>query len=69
MIGWLNGVNYPGFLSVKTFITKAVGVVFSVSSNLCVGKEGPLAHIGANVAVMTAYLPGFELLRNNETLR
>ena len=64
MIGYLNGVNYPGFLGIPTLVTKMFGVVFSVVGRLCVGKEGPLAHIGSNVGVMALYLPkmGFEFL-------
>ena len=70
LIGYLNGVNYPGFLGYNTLITKIFGVVFAVSGRLCVGKEGPLAHIGANIGAMAPYLhPAFEFLRNDDTKR
>ena len=71
MIGYMNGVNYPGFIAVETLITKVFGVVFAVSARLCVGKEGPLAHIGSNWGLLTIYLPnlGFEFLRNDEDKR
>jgi chloride channel 7 len=64
LIGYLNGVNYPGFLGIPTLITKMFGVVFAVVGRLCVGKEGPLAHIGANVGALVIYIPklGFEFL-------
>jgi chloride channel 7 len=59
LIGYLNGVNYPGFIGIPTLITKIFGVSFAVSGKLCVGKEGPLAHIGANVGLLALYLPCF----------
>ena len=60
IIGFLNGVNYPEFLNIKTLITKIIGVILSVSGKLCVGKEGPLAHIGANIGALVPYLPKFD---------
>ena len=69
MIGYMNGVNYPGFMGINTLITKVFGVVFAVSGKLCIGKEGPLAHIGAIWGVLSAYLPGFHLLRNDHIKR
>ena len=71
MIGYLNGVNYPGFIGIPTYITKTFAVVFSVVGRLCVGKEGPLAHIGSNVGVMVLYIPkmGFEFMQNPEKRR
>lgn len=57
MIGYINGVNYPNFVSIPTLITKIFGVSFAVIGKLCVGKEGPLAHIGAIVGVLVLYIP------------
>jgi len=34
-----------------------LGVVLAVIGSLCVGKEGPLAHIGAILGVMVIYAP------------
>ena len=67
----MNGINYPDFISVPTLVTKIVGVTFAVCGKLCVGKEGPLAHIGGILGVLTAYIPGFgfEFLRNDEKRR
>lgn len=59
LIGYLNGVNYPGFIDFKVFVTKIFGVVFAVCGKLAVGKEGPLAHIGAIAGAVIIYLPGF----------
>lgn len=67
MIGYLNGINYPNFIGVATLVTKIVGVVLAVSARLCIGKEGPLAHIGSIWGAAVPYLPGlgFEFMRND----
>ena len=57
MIGYMNGINYPEFIGINTLITKIIGVTLAVSSRLCIGKEGPLAHIGSNLGLLPAYLP------------
>lgn len=71
LIGYMNGVNYPNTFGFATFTTKVFGVVMAVVGGLCVGKEGPLAHIGANLGVATLYLPvpGFEYFRNDTNKR
>ena len=71
VMGMLNGVNFPGALGIATLIVKIVAVEFAVISNLCVGKEGPLLHIGAIVGVMMPYLPikAFECFRNDSDKR
>lgn len=46
---YLNGVHIRGLLQVKTFIAKIVGIVFSISSGLIAGKEGPFVHGGGVV--------------------
>ena len=71
LIGYLNGVDYKDFLGFKTLITKIFGVILAVNARLCVGKEGPLAHIGANLGAMVLYIPGlgFEFLRNDDKKR
>lgn len=71
LIAYLNGVNYPNVFGFETFVTKAIGVVLAVVGGLCVGKEGPLAHIGANVGCVVLYLPlpKFEYFRNDSYKR
>ena len=66
LIGTLNGVRYPDVLSSRVLIIKTIGVILAVSGTLCVGKEGPLAHIGAIIAVLCLQLP-FEKLRQFQT--
>ena len=67
LIAYMNGINYPKLLSFESLFTKIFGVLGAVAGNLCVGKEGPMAHIGANIGVAVAYLPlpRFEYLRND----
>lgn len=71
MIAYLNGVNLPNIIGFNTFAVKIFGVLLAVSGGLCVGKEGPLAHIGANVGAAIAYFPfpRFEYLRNEVAKR
>jgi len=67
LIGYFNGINYPGMVGFETLVTKIFGVVLAVVGGLCVGKEGPLAHIGANIGAVVVYfpLPRFEWFRND----
>ena len=71
LIAYLNGVNYPNVFGFETFVTKTIGVVLAVVGGLCVGKEGPLAHIGANIGVFVLYLPlpKFDFFRNDKNKR
>ena len=39
---FLNGIDLPRVVRVKTLICKVVGVTFSVAAGLPVGKEGPM---------------------------
>jgi len=67
IMAMLNGVNYPKAIAIRTLIVKCIGTVFAVSGGLCIGKEGPLAHIGANLGSLICQLPikGFYTLRND----
>jgi H+/Cl- antiporter ClcA len=56
-MGILNGVKYPDFICLKALIVKFLGVGFAVSAGLCVGKEGPLVHMGSIVGCAIPYLP------------
>jgi H+/Cl- antiporter ClcA len=62
VIGYVNGVNYPLCIDYKTMITKIFGVTLAVAGGFTVGKEGPLAHIGANLGAMVVYIPGLTYL-------
>mmetsp|Transcript_17794 Transcript_17794/g.30151 ORF Transcript_17794/g.30151 Transcript_17794/m.30151 type:complete len:126 (+) Transcript_17794:647-1024(+) len=47
------------------------GVVLAVAGTLCIGKEGPLAHIGSNLGILVLYLPGnqFQFMHNDTKRR
>lgn len=62
-MAYLNGVNYPKFIQIDTLLTKIFCVVFGIAGGLCIGKEGPLAHVGACVAGVVIYfvpIPAFK---------
>ena len=54
IMGLLNGINYPLAIGFRTLLVKCVGTLFAVTGGLTIGKEGPLAHIGANVGAISA---------------
>jgi H+/Cl- antiporter ClcA len=47
---FLNGLDIPGIVSFRTLITKVLGIIFSCSAGLPLGKEGPMVHAGAIIA-------------------
>jgi H+/Cl- antiporter ClcA len=47
---FLNGLNIPRLVRLKTLLCKATGIIFSCSSGLPLGKEGPMVHVGAVIA-------------------
>eukprot|EP01117_Protostelium_nocturnum_P011078 TRINITY_DN4018_c0_g1_i1.p1 TRINITY_DN4018_c0_g1~~TRINITY_DN4018_c0_g1_i1.p1 ORF type:complete len:581 (+),score=182.78 TRINITY_DN4018_c0_g1_i1:96-1745(+) len=47
--GFLNGVVIHGVINIKTFIGKVISIIFSFSSCLALGPEGPMVHIGSMV--------------------
>ena len=71
VMSMLNGINYEGTINLKTLFVKIFGVLFAICSDLCIGKEGPLVHIGANVGVISCYLPfkWSEYLQNDQSKR
>lgn len=47
---FLNGIDLPRVVRLKTLFCKIMGVIFSVASGLPLGMEGPMIHSGAIVA-------------------
>ena len=47
VVAELNGVSSPTAISLKSGIVKTIGTIFSVSSGIAVGPEGPLVHVGS----------------------
>lgn len=71
VMGLLNGINYPDVIGLKTLFVKIVGTTLAVSGGLCIGKEGPLLHIGAIVGCVSCFLPfkGIRCLQNDVSKR
>ncbi|WKY14650.1 hypothetical protein Q1695_000297 [Nippostrongylus brasiliensis] len=46
---YLNGIQIPEVVKLKTLISKAIGVACAVGGGLSAGKEGPMIHSGAVV--------------------
>lgn len=71
LMGYLNGVNYPKVIGFETFVTKVFGVLGAVLGGLCVGKEGPLAHIGSIIGALVCYFPfeRFKMYRDDHYKR
>jgi len=70
-MGILNGLNLDGVLTLKALLVKIVGTTFAVSGGLCIGKEGPLLHVGAIIGIVMCYLPfdGVRILQNDVVKR
>lgn len=71
LMGYFNGINYPDLIGFKTLFVKIFGLGLAVASGLCIGKEGPLAHIGAIIGHLVVYLPlpFMNLFRNDSDKR
>lgn len=57
LMGFFNGIHVPQLIGIRTLIVKILGTSLGVAASLAIGKEGPLAHIGACVGIIVAYLP------------
>lgn len=70
-MGIFNGINFPKIIQFDTMCVKAAGTILVQAAGLAIGKEGPLLHIGAIVAVLVSHLPfkGFRTLQNDVAKR
>lgn len=57
VMGLLNGINYDKAIAVNTLFVKIFGTLFAICAGLCIGKEGPLVHIGAIIGAMCCFMP------------
>jgi len=55
-MGYLNGLAYPKFITLRALAVKFFGLALSVSAGICGGKEGPLVHMGLIVGAAIPYL-------------
>ena len=53
---YLNGTKQERVISLKTLLSKTLGVCFSVGGGLFVGKEGPMIHAGAIVGAVLSQM-------------
>ena len=54
---YFNGLHIDKLIGVRTLIVKILGTSLGVAASLAIGKEGPLAHIGACVGHLLIYMP------------
>ncbi|KAK5794031.1 hypothetical protein PVK06_035222 [Gossypium arboreum] len=78
--GYLNGIDIPGILLLRTLIGKIFGSIGSVGGGLALGKEGPLVHTGTCIAsllgqggstkyhISSRWLQGFKSDRDRHNL-
>jgi H+/Cl- antiporter ClcA len=71
---YLNGSRVPRYLSGAALACKAIGVSFAVAGGLCIGKEGPLVHVGSAFAAQLSHgwlavWGGFRNLRSDPIKR
>lgn len=61
----LNGVLMPRMLNWKTLVAKMVGLVFSLSSSISIGRLGPFIHMSGITAALVSKIPWFPSLRSS----
>ncbi|KAK3240815.1 hypothetical protein CYMTET_49377 [Cymbomonas tetramitiformis] len=69
VVCYLNGVDMPGFLSVRTIFAKVLGSTLALSGNLLVGMDGPLLHVGGSIAAVFGNANGSKWWRELKLLR
>lgn len=61
----LGGVLMPQMLNWQTLVAKMIGMMFSLSSGISIGRLGPFIHMSCITAALVSKLPTFPVLRNN----
>ena len=65
MYAYLNGVEMPEFLNIRVALAKVPGSILAVAGGLCIGKEGPMLHVGSIVATWLGNTKLFKSLRGS----
>ena len=65
----LGGTIKPVLLSKKLIVAKSLGLLFSVSGGLVVGKEGPFVHISTSLCDQLLRFPCLQNLRRQDSKR
>ncbi|KAF7731740.1 hypothetical protein EC973_008254 [Apophysomyces ossiformis] len=56
----LSGFVIKRYLGLKNYLVKSIGMIFSVSAGLIVGKEGPFVHLACSVAnIVCRFFPKY----------
>eukprot|EP00737_Agarophyton_chilense_P001094 gb/GEZJ01001215.1/.p1 GENE.gb/GEZJ01001215.1/~~gb/GEZJ01001215.1/.p1 ORF type:complete len:1097 (-),score=149.60 gb/GEZJ01001215.1/:2925-6215(-) len=58
----LSGVLLKKMLNWKTLLSKSIGLIFSLSSEISIGRLGPFIHISGIIAALVSKIPLFESL-------
>eukprot|EP01012_Entosiphon_sulcatum_P046856 TRINITY_DN6322_c0_g1_i1.p1 TRINITY_DN6322_c0_g1~~TRINITY_DN6322_c0_g1_i1.p1 ORF type:complete len:908 (+),score=125.53 TRINITY_DN6322_c0_g1_i1:48-2771(+) len=61
----ISGVIIKDVLSMRTLVSKLLGLLAAQAAGLSVGKEGPFVHIAGALAHQLLRLPYFRILRHN----
>jgi len=65
----LSGVVLEDYLSLKTFVSKVLGLILALGGGLNIGKEGPYVHISSIVANNMCKIPVFRYFMEHESAR
>lgn len=58
----LSGNDMPQYLTFKTLVGKVLGLALVIGAGLFAGKQGPMVHIGAIIAILLTKLPPFRCI-------
>jgi chloride channel 2 len=65
----LSGFVINRYMSLRTLVAKAIGLCFAHGAGLCIGKEGPMVHLGACVAnCLCSHLSIFRPFKNDQQM-
>jgi H+/Cl- antiporter ClcA len=56
-----NGSHIAGLLTSKAAFVEVLGIIFTTTAGLALGREGPMVHIGAAISNFIAHVPWFSI--------